>query len=164
MNNDIRVPLLWVLVIAGTLLLLSVAHAAEERGHGNHDADHSSDHSGDHGDMSHESNNMFLVKKAIDGYTVSFHVMEAQVGMRHGGSHNFMIKVEQNDKALDNVIINSKVIYPNNKADSKSLMKMGEWYMAGYDLGQKGEHQLMILFKTVDGQKHQGGVYYPQRK
>ena len=119
------------------------------------------DHSGH--EMSHSQQDMFLVKKDIDGYTVNFHVMEAQEGMRHGGSHNFMIKVEQNGKALQDVVINSKVIFPDGKDQSKALMRMGDWYMNGYDLGHKGQYQLMILFKTADGNKHKGGVYYPAK-
>jgi len=39
-------------------------------------------------------------------------------------------------------------------------MKMGDWYMNGYDLQKNGKHQMMILFKTPDGKKHQGGVFY----
>lgn len=40
------------------------------------------------------------------------------------------------------------------------LMKMGDWHMAGYDLNAPGKYQLMVLFKTSDGQKHFGGVHY----
>jgi hypothetical protein len=40
-------------------------------------------------------------------------------------------------------------------------MEIGDWLIAGYDLGHEGKHQLMILFKTADGKKHKGGVYYP---
>lgn len=43
--------------------------------------------------MLHE--NMFLEKQPIDGDTVSFQVMPASEGMRHGGSHHFMVKVEK---------------------------------------------------------------------
>jgi hypothetical protein len=42
-------------------------------------------------------------------------------------------------------------------------LKKGDWYMNGYDLGESGEHQLIILFKTPDGKKHHGGVYYPEK-
>lgn len=113
-------------------------------------------------EMSHDRGEMFLKKKEIDGYTVSFHVMQAKKGMEHGGSHNFMIKIEKDGNVERNVLINSKVVHPNGKAESKKLMKMGDWYMNGYDLAHKGEHQLMILFKTSDGKKHKGGVYYSE--
>jgi hypothetical protein len=105
---------------------------------------------------------MFLVKKDVDGFTVSFHAMKAKEGMQHGGTHNFMVKVEKDGNALTDLMVNSKVTHPNSKSESKMLMKMGDWYMAGYDLGHKGQHQLMVLFKTADGAKHFGGVYYPE--
>lgn len=129
---------------------------------GSHDHSHG-DHEGEsHGshDMDHGSSDMFLVKKEVNGYEVSFHVMAAQEGMEHGGSHNLMVKIEEGGKAVPSVKINSKVIYPGGESDSKPLMKMGSWYMNGYDLGNAGKHQLMILFKTPDGEKHKSGVYY----
>jgi len=52
------------------------------------------------------------------------------------------------------------VVHPNGKAESKMMMKMGDWYMAGYDLGHAGRHQVMVLFKTADGKKHFGGTFY----
>jgi len=84
--------------------------------------------------------------------------------MQHGGSHNVMIKVEKDGKALTNLTANSKVMHPNGKSESKMLMKMGDWYMAGYDLDHSGQHKLMVLFKTADGAKHFGGVLYPASK
>ena len=105
---------------------------------------------------------MLLVKNNIDGYTVSFHAMKAKPGKEMGGSHDFMIKVEKNGAAVTDLTANSKVIHPNGKSESKMMMKMGDWYMAGYDLGHNGQHQLMTLFKTADGIKHFGGVYYPE--
>ncbi|PJA32924.1 MAG: hypothetical protein CO187_02770 [Zetaproteobacteria bacterium CG_4_9_14_3_um_filter_53_7] len=115
------------------------------------------------GDMS-QMKGAFLVKKEIDGYTVSFHAMKAKEGMQHGGTHNFMAKVEKDGKALTDLMVNSKVTHPNNKSESKMLMKMGDWYMAGYDLGHEGTHQLMVLFKTADGKKHFIGTNYPENK
>jgi len=107
---------------------------------------------------------MFSVKKEVDGYTVSFHVMPAKTGMEHGGSHNLMVKVESNGAVLTDIMVNSKVFYADKSSDSKMLMKMGDWYMAGYELGQEGQHGIMVLFKTADGQKHKTSVYYPEEK
>ncbi|MDQ6963216.1 MAG: hypothetical protein Q9M28_11940 [Mariprofundaceae bacterium] len=129
-------------------------------------------HGGEHHNMQAKSQQsdmgqmtgMFLVKKDIDGFQVSFHAMKVKEGMQHGGTHNVMIKVEKDGHVLGDLSINSKVVHPNNKAESKMLMKMGDWYMAGYDLGHEGQHQLIILFKTSDGVKHSGGVYYPEKK
>lgn len=103
---------------------------------------------------------MFLEKSDIDGHSVSFHVMAVDPGTQHGGSHNLMIKVEKSGGILSDIVANSKVVFPDGRESSKMLMKRGDWYMAGYDLDPPGEYQLMVLFKTSDGQKHFGGVHY----
>jgi hypothetical protein len=138
-------------------------HMGGMSGHmqGDHHKEAMKEHSHKQGDMS-SMKGMFLKKKEIDGYTVSFHVMKVKEGMQHGGTHNFMVKVEKDGKALTDLVANSKVTHPNGKSESKMLMKMGDWYMAGYDLDHDGQHQLMVLFKTSDGTKHFGGVYYPK--
>lgn len=154
-------------VFGGLGLIALISFSSICLASGNHEGGHSHDtgkmqtnSSHDHGDMKNDKAGMFLKEKNIDGYKVSFHVMEANDGMRHGGSHNFMVKVEKDGKALKDVVINSKVVHPNKNTESKMLMKMGDWYMAGYDLSHMGKHQMMILFKTSDGKKHKGGVYY----
>ncbi len=119
---------------------------------------HTMDHSS-HDAMASQPK-MFLEKTQIDGYTVSFHVMQAKEGMQHGGSHNLMVKVEKGGQTLNDITANSKVASPDGKESSKMLMKMGDWYMAGYDLASAGKYQLMVLFKTADGQKHFGGIHY----
>lgn len=137
-------------------------------GHGGHD-DHGMEesHGDGHGHKDHGDHDdgmkmgkMFLKKKRVDGYDVSFHVMKAKPGKEMGGSHDFMIKVEKDGKPVK-VVMNTKVVHPNGKSETKKTMKMGDWMMAGYDLGEKGKYQLMILFKTADGKKHKAGVYYP---
>ncbi len=146
--------------------------------HDDHSAMKHGDH-GDHGDMNHADHSgmkhkghandgtghkmdgMFLKKKQIDGYTVSFHVMKPADGPSMGGSHHFMVKVEKAGKPIEGIVMNTKVVYPDGKDESKKTMKMGDWYMAGYDMQDGKKHQLMILFKTADGKKHKGGVYYP---
>jgi len=117
---------------------------------------------GDHmaGMNAQQDEGLFLEKKVIDGYTVSFHLMKVDPEKEHGGSYNFMVKIEDQGKALEDVVVNSKVIAPDGKSESKYLNKMGDWYMNGYSLGEKGKYQLIILFKTADGEKHNGGVYY----
>lgn len=141
------------LAFTAMLMLAPSLHAA-----GDHDDSHSHGHDKP---TPVAENNMFLEKKAINGYHVSFHIMKAKPGKTMGGSHDFMIKVEKEGKPVTDIVMNTKVVHPNGKAESKTTMKMGDWLMAGYDLGHPGEHQMMILFKTTDGKKHKGGVYYP---
>jgi len=140
---------------SGILMLASPLHAS---------GDHNDGHSHGHDKaMSSAPSNMFLEKKEIDGYNVSFHIMKAKPGKAMGGSHDFMIKVEKDGKPITDIVMNTKVVHPNGKAESKTAMKMGDWLMAGYDLGHSGEHQMMVLFKTTDGKKHKGGVYYTNK-
>jgi len=103
----------------------------------------------------------YMVTKEVDGYTVTFHVMLAG-GMYHGGDYNLMIKVERDGKDTELSAINSKVFFPDGTSDSKMLMKMGGWYMNGYDLQGEERHGLMVLFKTADGEKHKASAYYPK--
>jgi len=150
----------------------SVVFAVSAQASGNHEGGHNDGHSDSHHEsgmghsdghdagMGHKEGGMFLREKMVDGYKVSFHIMKAKKGEEMGGSHNFMIKIEKDGKALNNVTINTKVVHPNGKAESKRVMKMGDWYMAGYDMGHEGKHQVMMLFKTADGKKHKAGIYY----
>jgi hypothetical protein len=158
-------------VLAGALAFAMNVQASGDHdgGHGHSDK-HNDTHQGDHhgSDNGHDDKHaagakhdgMFLKEVSIDGYKVSFHIMKAKPGKEMGGSHDFMIKVENAGKAMSDVAINTKVVHPNGKAESKRVMKMGDWHMAGYDLGHEGKHQVMILFKTPDGKKHKGGIYY----
>ena len=137
----------------GLLATTSLVFAVNDHNHGHNDsAKHDNHNSGMSG--------MFLKKEEIDGYIVSFHVMKAKPGKEMGGPHDFMIKVEKDGKTLKDVVMNTKVKHPDGNAESKKTMKMGDWLMAGYDLGHAGKHQMMVLFKTADGKKHKGGVYY----
>lgn len=104
----------------------------------------------------------FLAQKQVDGYMVSFHIMKAPENMQHGGSHHVMIKVEKDGRLSGDIVVNSKVTHPNGESESKMMMKMGDWYMAAYDLGHPGPHQVMVLFKTADGTKHFVGIDFPE--
>jgi len=132
----------------------------DDHGGMKHDGHDKSGHMDSHGKDGHKMGGMFLKKKQIDGYTVSFHVMKPADGPSMGGTHHVMIKVEENGKPVDGVVMNTKVVHPDGKGESKKAMKMGDWHMAGYNLHDGEKHQLMILFKTADGKKHKGGVYY----
>ena len=117
-------------------------------------------HAESHGEMK----GIFVKKKTVDGYHLTFHVMKAAVDPSHGGAYQFKLKVEQNGRALNNLIVNSKVMHPKNQSESKMMLKMGDWYTAGYDLTHSGKHELIVLFKAKDGSKHSAGVTYPVEK
>lgn len=136
----------------------------ERMGHHQHNMHKHSEPDEMHQHNNSEKSGMFLKKKKVDGYDVSFHVMGARKAMKHKQSHNLMVKVEKDGSAVKDIVANSKVTHPNGKSESKILRKMGDWYMAGYDLGHDGQHQLMVLFKTTDGKKHFSGVFFPENE
>ncbi|MBI5450699.1 MAG: hypothetical protein HY940_05020 [Gammaproteobacteria bacterium] len=102
-------------------------------------------------------------KQLIDGYTVSFRIAPAKAGAEMGGSHDVLVKIDKNGKAVTDAQVNSKAVHPDGNEESRMMMAMGDGYMAGYDLGHAGRHQMMILFKTADGARHRGGVWYNGR-
>jgi len=147
------------LAITGMLLTTpAYANAGDGHGHDKSNKDHHSDMKDDH--HGNKKGDMYSVNKEVNGYTVNFMIMPAKPGKEMGGSHDVMIKVAQNGKPVKNVVMNSKVIHPNGKSQTKKTMAMGDWLMAGYDLGHKGNHKLMVLFKTEDGKKHKAGISY----
>lgn len=119
--------------------------------------DHDMKHD-DHGNMG----GMFMKTKKVDDYDVTFHIMKPKSGsgMGMGGSHHVMVKVEKDGALQTGITMNTKVVLPGGKSETKPAMKMGDWYMAGYDLQDGKKNQVMILFKTPDGKKHKAGIYY----
>lgn len=120
-------------------------------------------------DMDHPSHgsavtnrNMVEQHQEIDGYQVTFRVAPALPGKEMGGSHDVRVAIRKAGEAITDARINSKVIHPDRRVETKMMMTMGDDYMAGYDLDHAGRHEIMILFATPDGSKHRGGVYYPQ--
>ncbi|MDQ6995195.1 MAG: hypothetical protein Q9M18_06330 [Mariprofundaceae bacterium] len=157
------------LLLTGFLLLTASPAISNAHEHAMENMPNMAHHDHTAMDMSHHTDmatkpGVFFVKKEIDGYTVTFHVMVAKEGMKQGGSHHLMIRIEQDGAIIKDAVINSKVFLPNKKTDSKMLMKMGDWYMAAYNLNDKGKNGIMILFKTADGKKHKAMVNYSAMK
>ncbi len=164
--NRRKIDMLMGAMMLGAMALGAQAAVASddtrrEHGHHAHGAMHGDhkDHASMQGGMDGMANmpGMFLRKTMVDGYQVSFHVMKP----KGGDMHHFMVKVEKDGKAVPLVAVNSKVTHPDGQSESKMMKKMGDWWMAAYDLGHAGEHKLMVLFKTDDGDKHFGGVRFP---
>ncbi len=112
--------------------------------------------------MQHEDG--FIAKKGIqDNYTVIFHIMRAPKGMRFSKDHyHLMVVVEKDHKPITNLKMTSKVIHPDGTSEQKTMMHMGEWYMAMYNLShEQGRHWITVQFK-ISGKKYSTGIYYPE--
>ena len=148
------------IIIFVSMIMMTGIQSALAHGDGQHHMDSGMHHQENMSQMKEG----FLTTKNIDGYNVSFHIMKAPAGKDQAGSHHVMVKFEKDGKALTNLVANSKAVHPNGKSESKMLMKMGNWYMAAYNLDHKGNHQVMVLFKTADGVKHFGGIDFPEKE
>lgn len=148
-------------VMSGFMVMMaSMAYSTVSAQMGNDAMMHSHGGSQKMGDSAAAEPSPFMEKIYVDGYEVTFHVMDAASEMQHGGEQNLMVMVQKNQKVIGDLIVNSKIVAPNKTESSKPMMGMEPWYMAGYDLSSKGPYQLMVLFKTEDGQKHFAGVHY----
>jgi len=151
-----------VMALAGIAMTLSpAAFAGGEQGHQHSDGMHGHGQMQEMATMEMDHAGMFLETKIIDGYQTTFHVMKAPEGLqKHVGTHHLMFKAEKDGKVLNDLTVNSKITHPDGHSNSSMMMKMGDWYMAGYNLSHPGDHKLMVLFKTADGSKHFGGIIY----
>ena len=169
MGHDLRAKMFAAMLGAMSGLMPAAASAGEHAMHDmqgmNHDMSGTVEMQHEmKPDSAHGEQAMFLKKVEVDGYTVTFHVMPAAAGMQHGGSDNLMVKIERAGEVLQDVMVNSKVKFQDGPASSKMLMRMGDWYMNGYNLSTHRGTQLMVLFKTSDGKKHFTGVWYPEKE
>ena len=147
----------WLLAAMATLLTAPLAAQAEDHtGHTMPGMNHGADPHASHGQTG-----MFMRTVEVDGIAVTFHVMPTTPDMDHGGTHNLMVKFAQGGGEVMPTGANSKVIHPGDVEESHMLMKMGGWWMAGYDLSAQGAHQIMVLFMTDDGAKHFTGIWSP---
>ena len=108
----------------------------------------------------------FITRKGIEGnYTVTFHIMRAPAGMRHSKDHyHLMVSIDRNGKALTDIDVLSEVRHPDGSAEKKLMLRMGDWFLARYNLDHElGRHWIVVTFTTVDGKTHSSGTYYPER-
>jgi len=151
----------YMMVFAGVMAFawgnVAIAHDDVRHAHGRHM--HGPLHGYKSGAcvMKGDMQGAMMREKEVDGFRVCFHVMK---GNTPNGDNSLMVKIGRRDKALTNLIVNSKVTHPNGKSESKMMMLMGDWYMANYHLEHPGKHQIMVLFKTADGSTHFTGLYY----
>jgi len=108
----------------------------------------------------------FVARKGIeDGYVFTFHIMPAPLGEGYSRSlYHLMVSVEQNNKALTDLVLSSRVKHPDGKVEENSaMMLMGDWYMSLYNLDhEQGRHWITVSFKQA-GKTYSTGIYYPER-
>ncbi|MDQ6951888.1 MAG: hypothetical protein Q9M26_09520 [Mariprofundales bacterium] len=114
--------------------------------------------------MDHEKD-FFVARKGLeDGYEVTLHVMPAPEGTGYSRTfYHLMVAVKKDGVLQRDLQLYSEVRHPDGSVEqSKRMMRMGDWYMARYDLShEQGRHWLSIRFKR-DGRSYTTGIYYPE--
>jgi len=115
--------------------------------------------------MDHKSTFFVASKGVDDGYVFIFHIMPAPEGKGYSRIHyHLMVSIEKDGKPVTDLQLYSAAKHPDGSVQKKApMMRMGDWYMALYNLShEKGQHWLTVSFER-DGKTYASGVYYPER-
>lgn len=108
-----------------------------------------------------EINGELIQRKIVDGYDVKVKVADSKNGVFDGGSHNLLVNIKRNDRVQSDLSVIARVAYPNDEVTSKTMMALGDWYLAGYDLEQAGKYEVQVVFRSRDGKSHSIDIQYP---
>ena len=102
-----------------------------------------------------------IQKKIINGFDFRLKVVDVKDSVADGGSHNLLVNIKRNGRVQHNLSVTAEVVQLNGLAKSKTMMELGDWYLAGYDLEAEDEYLITILFKSADGVNHRSSINYP---
>ncbi len=108
-----------------------------------------------------EIHGTLIQKKIIGDLDFKLKVVDAKDSVADGGSHNLLVNIKRNGRAQHNLSVIAKVAHLNGATKSKTMMELGDWYLAGYDLGVEDNYFITILFKSADGADHSSSITYP---
>lgn len=112
----------------------------------------------------------------VDGYKLNFHIMNAMAfrsymdnmghkshNMREGMSHYIMVDIADKDgNKIKRSKVKLKIIGPGKKETEKLAFPMMGSFGSEFDMTEKGEYQIMTLFKIKDV-KHKGGFRHEMK-
>lgn len=147
----------------------SYAELEHQHNHKQHQMEHSS------GGMSMPEG-MQMHSIDVDGYKLNFHIMDRKsfraymdnMGhkshkMREGMSHYIMLDIVDKDgKKIKRSKVKLKIITPGNKESEKVGFPMMGSFGSEFNMTEKGEYQIMTLFKIKD-KKHKGGFKHKMK-
>lgn len=135
----------------------------------------------DHQKMQHSqdmkmSNGMEMHSIKVDDYKLNFHIMNHKAfrtymdnmgheshKMREGMSHYVMVDISDKDgNKIKRSKVKLKVITPSSKESEKVAFPMMGNFGSEFDMTEKGEYQIMTLFKIKD-EKHKGGFRHEMK-
>lgn len=105
-----------------------------------------------------------MVREGIKGgFEVIFNVMRVPEDMaRDKDDYHLMVSIQKDGKVLHPLHVHSRVRHPNGTVDQADMTRVGNWYMARYNLShEQGRHWITVQF-DVSGTKYSTGIYFPE--
>ena len=102
-----------------------------------------------------------ILAKAFGDYRLRVKVVSVDESVPDGGTHNLLINIKRHDRAQYGLSVITKVVSGNGHEKSKSMRKLGDWYLGGFDLETTDKHQITVMFKTDEGKTYSSEIAYP---
>ncbi|MDT8316539.1 MAG: hypothetical protein RQ824_00920 [bacterium] len=156
-----------------TAIMVFASGASAEMDHQHNHKQRQMEHSSDGMAMSQP---MKMHSIDVDGYKLDFHIMDQKAfrkymdnmghtshKMREGMSHYVMVDISDKDGGkIKRSKMKLKIISPGNKESEKVAFPMMGSFGSEFDMTEKGEYQIMTLFKIND-EKHKGGFRHEMK-
>jgi len=115
--------------------------------------DDSERHKEIHGDL--------IQEKFVNDFVLRFKVVDVKDSVPDGGSHNLLLNIKRDGRTQYKFSVKSTVDEMSGKRKSKTMMMLGDWYLAGYDFHQSEEYSITVSFNSPDGKIHNSTINYP---
>ncbi len=98
---------------------------------------------------------------SVGGFDLTLKLVDAKESVFDGGSHNLLVNIKRDGRPQNDLSVTAGVAYLEGEVESKSMMELGDWYFAGYDLGPEKACAIEISFRAADGTLHSSAFNYP---
>lgn len=108
-----------------------------------------------------EIHGKLIQEKNVGGFELRFKVVDVKDSVPDGGSHNLLVNIKRDGRTQYKLSVTSSVNKTDGSEKSKSMMILGDWYLAGYDLPHNEEYGITVSFDSLNGENHSSTINYP---
>ena len=108
-----------------------------------------------------EMRGQLIHENHVAGFDLKFKLVDAKESVDDGGSHNLLVNIERNERTAHGLSVNARIDDQHGNVASKSMMQLGDWYLAGYDLSDEKRYVITVSFTAPDGRVHRSAIHYP---
>ena len=117
------------------------------------DIDDSESHKEIHGDL--------IQEKTVNDFVLKFKVVDVKDSVPDGGSHNLLLNIKRDGRTQYKLSVDSRVDEMSGKRKSKTMMMLGDWYLAGYNFHRNKDYFITVSFESPDGENLSSTINYP---